>query len=183
MELHDARRTFAGRATVDALARPVRVRVTRRGEEHEVFLQWDGAVDDAGQLRTCIACGCPHLYRQRTLPRFTPFVLVLAAAGFVIGMLGYSSDPIVLTALIALLVLDAAALIFARTVLVCYRCRSRYGRTRVARYIARWNPRTAALPECVPAHLAPPHEAQSITTTTEAAAPRNEMSKSLPSEP
>jgi hypothetical protein len=183
MELHDARRSFVGRAAVDALARPVRVRVAHRGQEHDVFLQWDGAVDDAGQLRTCIACSCPHLYRQRTLPQFTPFVLVLAAAGFVIGMLGYSSNPIVLAALIALLVLDVAALIFARTVLVCYRCRSRYGRTRVARYIARWNPRTAALPECMLAEQAAPRETPTTSSTPEAAEPRNEMTKSLPSEP
>lgn len=148
MELHDAQRRLVGRAHVDAQAQPVRVRVVRRGQEREVFLRWDGAVDDAGQLRTCIACGCPHLYRQRSLPRFTPFVLVLAAAGFVLGVLGYSNDPIVLTALIVLLVLDIAALLIARTLLVCYRCRTRYGRTPVARYITRWDPRVAALPEC-----------------------------------
>jgi hypothetical protein len=150
LELHDARRALTGRTHVDARAQPVLVRVKHRGIEQEVFLQWDGAVDDAGQLRTCVACGCPHLYRQRSLPQFTPFVLVLAAAGFVLGVMGYSNDPRVLAALIVLLVLDVAALIFARTLLVCYRCRSKYGRTPVARYIAPWNVRTAALPECQP---------------------------------
>jgi hypothetical protein len=150
-ELRDARRAPLGRAQIDVPARPVRVRVVdRHGVEHEVYLQWEGAVDDAGQLRTCVSCGCAHLFRQRTLPRFTPFVLVLAAAGFVLGVLGYSNDPVVLAGLIALLVLDVGTLFFARTLLVCYRCRSRFGRVPVARYIARWNARTAALPECQP---------------------------------
>lgn len=157
LELRDEHRRPLGRTRVDAQARPVRVRVRGATGEHEVFLQWDGAVDDAGQLRTCVACGCPHLYRQRSLPSFTPFVLVLAAAGFVVGVMGYSNDPIVLAALIALLALDVGALVFARTLLVCYRCRSRYGRARVARYIGRWNALTAALPECQPPQTpAPP---------------------------
>jgi hypothetical protein len=155
LELRDEHRRPIGRARVDAAARPVLVRVRGRGGEQEVFLNWDGAVDDAGQLRTCVACGCPHLFRQRSLPRFTPFVLVLAAAGFVLGVMGYSNDPIVLAALIALLVLDVGALVFARTLLVCYRCRSRYGRARVARYIARWNSQTAVLPECQPPSTTP----------------------------
>lgn len=151
LDFRDTHRRLVGRTRLDLQARPVRVRVkNRRGQETEVFLQWDGAVDDAGQLRTCLACGCQHLYRQRTLPQFTPFVLVLAGAGFVLGVMGYSNDPVVLAALIVLLVLDVGALIFARNVLVCYRCRTRYSRTRVARYIARWNARTAALPECQP---------------------------------
>jgi hypothetical protein len=149
VELRDAHRTLLGRAHIDVRARPVLVRIKGQDSaEHEVFLQWDGAVDDAGQLRTCVACGCPHLYRQRSLPQFTPFVLVLAAAGFVLGVMGYSNDPIVLAALMVLLVLDIGALIFARTLLVCYRCRTRYGKAKVGRYIARWNARTAALPEC-----------------------------------
>lgn len=155
VELRDAHRKPLGKAQISVLARPAIIRVRGRRGEHDLFLHWDGAVDDANQLRTCVACGCPHLYRQRSLPQFTPFVLVLAAAGFVVGVLGYSNDPVVLAALIALLVLDIGALVFARTLLVCYRCRTRYGKARVGRYIARWNAQTAALPECQP-EPAPP---------------------------
>jgi len=140
-----------GAAHVDPAARPTLVRAKAAdGTERETFLEWERAVDDAGQLRACIACGCQHLYRRRTLPRFAPFALVLAGAGVVAGVLGYSSDPLVLVALVALLALDAAVLVLARTELACYRCGTTYGRVRIARYHRTWDARTAAEPECQP---------------------------------
>lgn len=151
LQVRDRARRPLGTADVDQAARPTRVRVRAAdGGEHECYLDWERAVDDAGQLRSCIACGCPRLYRRRTLPRFAPFALVLAGAGIVAGFLGYSSDPLVLAALVALLVLDAAVLVLARTKLACYRCGTAYGKVRIARYHRAWDARVAAEPECQP---------------------------------
>ncbi|MFO0961408.1 MAG: hypothetical protein U0625_00725 [Phycisphaerales bacterium] len=149
--LHDRRRRPVGRVEVDPSARPVLVKVTdAQGQPQDAYLEWERALDDAGQLRACVACGCQRLYRRKTLPRVTPFVLVLAAAGVVAGVLGYSSDPVVLGALVVLLAMDVAVLIVARTRLVCYRCGSQYSRTKIARYHRAWDARTAAEPECQP---------------------------------
>lgn len=146
--LNDRRRRPMGRVRVDPAARPVLVKVTdAQGRTSDAYLEWEHALDDAGQLRACVACGCHKLYRRKTLPRVTPFVLVLAAAGVVAGALGYSSHPVVLSALVALLLVDIAVLIVARTQLVCYRCGSEYGQTRIARYHAPWDARVAAEPD------------------------------------
>ena len=149
--LHDRRRRPVGRVRVDPAARPVRVKVTADdGTAHDAFLEWERAVDDAGQLRACVACGCQRLYRRKTLPRMTPFVLVLAGAGVVAGALGYSSHPVVLAALVVLLALDVAVLFVARTQLVCYRCGTSYADLRVARYHRAWDARTAQEPDARP---------------------------------
>ncbi len=137
--------------TVDPRARPSIVRaVAPDGSARDAFLDWEKALDDAGRLRSCVACGCPRLYRRRTLPRFAPFALVLAAAGVVVGALGYSSHPAVVVALVALLALDAAVLVLARTELACYRCGSAFRRTGIAKQHRAWDARTAAEPECAP---------------------------------
>ena len=151
VQLRDRCRRPVGEAEVDAAARPTLVRTRAAdGTERETYLDWECALDDAGQLRACVACGCPHLYRRRTLPRFAPFALVLAGAGVVAGVLGYSNDPLVLAGLVALLALDAAVLFLARSQLVCYRCGSTFAGVRIARYHRAWDARTAAEPECRP---------------------------------
>lgn len=151
LQVRDRARRPIGTATVDPAARPTRVRVHGAdGAAQEVFLDWERALDDAGRLRSCVACGCQHLYRRRTLPRFAPFALVLAAAGVVAGILGYSSDPLVLAGLVALLALDGAVLLLARTELACYRCGTSYRGTPVARQHRPWDARVAADPECRP---------------------------------
>ena len=151
VQIRDRSRRPIGVASVDPSARPMRVRaMAADGSEQDVYLDWERAIDDGGRLRSCIACGCPHVYRQRTLPRFAPFALVLAGAGVVAGVLGYSSDPLVLAALVALVVLDLAVLALARTQLACYRCGTVYGRVAIARYHRPWDARTAAEPECQP---------------------------------
>ena len=130
--LHDRLRRPVGRVRVDPAARPVRVKATADdGSMHDAFLEWERAVDDAGQLRACVACGCQRLYRRKTLPRMTPFVLVLAA-------------------LVILLALDIAVLFVARTQLVCYRCGTSYAGLRIARYHRPWDARTAQEPDARP---------------------------------
>jgi hypothetical protein len=86
-------------------------------------------------------------------------------------VLGYSSDPIVLAALVALLVLDGAVLVLARVQLVCYRCGSAYGGAPIARYHRAWDARVAAEPDNQPA------EANDMSAPNDARGP------SLPSNP
>ncbi len=144
LDLRDAARRRIGRVEIDAAQRPPIVRVAQRdGGSQEVFLHWDQAVDDAGCLRHCIACG-GRLYRTRTLPQVTPVVVVLAAAGVVIAALGFAANPWVYGALITVLLLDIMVLALARDRLSCYRCASRFDDLRVARYHRRWDPRDAA---------------------------------------
>ncbi len=164
IQIRDRSRQPIGVAQVDPAARPMLVRaIAADGAPHEIYLDWEHALDDAGQLRSCVTCGCQHLYRRRTLPRFAPFALVLAGAGVVAGVLGYSSDPIVLAALVALLVLDGAVLVLARVQLVCYRCGSAYGGAPIARYHRAWDARVAAEPDnqpAVPNELNGPNDAR-----------------------
>lgn len=172
IQIRDRSRQPIGVAQVDPAARPMLVRaIAADGAPHEIYLDWEHALDDAGQLRSCVTCGCQHLYRRRTLPRFAPFALVLAGAGVVAGVLGYSSDPIVLAALVALLVLDGAVLVLARVQLVCYRCGSAYGGAPIARYHRAWDARVAAEPDNQP------------VVPNELNAPNNARGPSLPSNP
>lgn len=139
-----------GRIDVDTVARPNLVRLPTlpadgsppaadRETGTERFLNWDGALDDAGHLRKCLICGCDRLYRRKTLPQVTPFVVLLAFAGAVIGLLGYSNNPVVLPGLVVLLVIDIATLALASERLVCYQCGSVYSKLRIARYHRRWD--------------------------------------------
>lgn len=108
------------------------------GRDH-CFLNWEGALDDSSQLRKCVICGCDRLYRSKVLPQVTPFVVVLAFAGAVIGLLGFATNPLVLPGLVILLAVDIATLALAKERLVCYACGSIYSKIRVARYHRRWN--------------------------------------------
>jgi len=131
-----------GRVEVDLEQRPDLVRLP--GEElgapgTERFLNWDGAVDDSKRLRKCVVCGGGSLYRNKVLPQVTPFVVLLAFAGAIIGLLGYATNPLVLPALVGLLIVDVATLALARERLICYRCGSVYSGLRVARYHRRWS--------------------------------------------
>ena len=125
-----------GRVEIDEAARPVRVRPPQA--DRDLYLDWEGALDDAGHLRSCVACGHDRLYRSRTFPQLTPFVVMFAFAGATIGILGASTNPIVVCLLAILLVLDVGVLLLARPLLVCYRCGTVYDRLSIARYHRRW---------------------------------------------
>lgn len=155
VDLRDERRRRLGRVEVDPAARPSRVRVTPpRSEPRDVFLLWEQALDDSGALRRCVACG-GELFRQRTLPQVTPFVVVLAAAGVVIVALGYAGNPWVFGALVGVLLLDVLVLLLARQRLVCYRCGSSFSGIAVARYHRRWDPLHAEASPPVPPPATP----------------------------
>jgi hypothetical protein len=145
IRLRDAERRPVGTAEVDPAARPPRIEVRAAdGSAREVFLDWEQALDDSGCLRACVACRCHELYRRRTPIWFTPFALVLAAAGLVAALTGHSSNPLVLAALVALLVIDVSVLAFVPTRLVCYRCGSAYSGMPIARHRRRWDAAAAA---------------------------------------
>ncbi len=104
-----------------------------------MFLDWDTAIDDAGHLRRCVACGCQDLFRAKAFPQVTAVVVVFAFAGAAIGALGLATTPPILIAMVAVLVADVAILLFSRQRLVCHRCRTSYHGIRIARYHRSWD--------------------------------------------
>jgi hypothetical protein len=136
-EFRDARQQKIGRAEIDLSARPTRVALDDTGQE--IFLNWDGAVDDAGQLRRCISCGCPDLFQEKIFPQVTGIVVVLAFAGAFAGMFGLVTNVPVLSVMVIVLLADVAILLFARKRLICYRCRTSYHNLAIARYHRRWD--------------------------------------------
>lgn len=110
-----------------------------RSQSGEVFLNWETAVDDAGQLRRCVACGCTDLFREKSFPQVTGFVVLLAFIGAIVGALGLATNLPVLFAMAAVLVLDIAILVFSRRRLVCYQCRTTYFDLPIARYHGTWD--------------------------------------------
>jgi hypothetical protein len=151
LEARDPRdRRMLGRVSIEPGERPPVVRLAGDDAAPELFLDWEGALDDAGRLRRCPVCGGANLFRQRSIPAVTPFVIVLAFAGMVLALLGYADDPRVLLGLVAVLLTDIALLLLARTSLVCYRCRSRFRGMPIARQHRRWDSEVASRPENLP---------------------------------
>ena len=150
IDLRDESRERIGRIEVDPSLRPTRVSIVETGRE--VFLDWDTAVDDAGHLRRCVACGCQDLYRTKAFPQVTGLVVVLAFAGAIVGALGFATPP-VLSVMVCVLVADVGILLFARKRLVCHRCRSSFHGLPIAKYHPGWD-RTVA--ERHSTHPAPP---------------------------
>ena len=155
IELRDESRSRVGRIDVDPALRPTRVSVV--ASDREVFLNWDIAVDDAGNLRRCVACECTDLFHEKAFPQVTGLVVVLAFSGAVLGALGLASRPAVLIPMALVLVLDVAILLFSRRRLVCYRCRTSYHGLPIARYHRPWDrgaadryPAPRSTPEVVP---------------------------------
>lgn len=109
----------------------------------EVFLNWDTAVDDAGQLRRCVACGCPDMFTEKAFPVVTGFIVVLAFIGAIVGALGLATNLPVLLTMAGVLALDVAILVFSRRRLGCYRCRTTYYDLPIARHHRAWD-RSAA---------------------------------------
>lgn len=137
IEPRDASGRRLARIEVDERSRPARVHVP--GVPQDVFLRWEGALDDASSLRRCAICGCGELYTRKNLPQVTPFVVVLAFAGVAVALLGYSTNPIVYGLLALLLAVDVLTLALSERQVVCYACGAVYSRLRIARYLRRWD--------------------------------------------
>jgi hypothetical protein len=165
IDLRDTDRKRIGRITVDPALRPTRVSLI--GDDREVFLTWETALDDAGQLRRCVACGCNDVFREKAFPQVTGFVVVLAFTGAAVGVLGFANTLPVMAVLIAVLALDVAILLFARSRIVCYQCRTSYRGLPIARYHRTWD---RAIAERYPAPETPPAASQ-VDRTPSAPAP------------
>ena len=73
MDYRDEFRRRVGRADIDTAERPTRAEI--EGMTRGVFLHWDNALDDAGQLRRCIACvatwmACPAGWIKKNASRY-----------------------------------------------------------------------------------------------------------------
>ena len=150
IEVHDLSRARRGRTTLDPSQRPPRAQLEgvedpEHAETREVFLDWDGALDDSGHLRRCPVCGGKQLFTVRTLPTVTPIFVILAFAGTAVSLFGYANNPIILAALVLVVLAELVILVVARTRLVCYRCRSRFAQTPIAPYHAVFDPQVAQL--------------------------------------
>lgn len=141
IEPRDASGRRLARVELDERARPARIVLGSGGggSTAELFLRWDGALDDAASLRRCVVCGCPDLYVRKNFPQVTPFVVALAFVGVAVAVLGYTANPVVFGLLAALLSVDVAVLLVAQRQLVCYGCGSTYTALRIARYHRRWD--------------------------------------------
>lgn len=139
IDLRDERQDRLGRVEINPQERPTRVRP--EGFDREVFLNWEAALNDAGYLRRCVACGCKDLYVQRLFPQLTGFVVVLAFVGAAIGIFGggLAENPFVLTALVLVLIADVASFVFRKRRLVCYHCRTSYSQTEIAGQHKAWD--------------------------------------------
>lgn len=156
IEPRDASGRRLPRVEVDERARPARVPLLESG--HDLFLRWDGALDDAGALRRCVVCGCGDLYTRKNFPQVTPFVIVLAFLGVAVAVLGYSNNPIVYALLALLFAVDVGTLLLAQRQIVCYGCGAMYSAARVAKYLRPWDrtvaERVAKLPPDLPTAIA-----------------------------
>jgi hypothetical protein len=141
MILRNADRRSLGAVTVEQGETPTKVR-TDRGRE--VFLQWEGALDDGGHLRRCPACSGDSLYRHRRFPQVTGFIVVLALALGLASILGITSGLPLLIAMVLVLGLDVGILLLSPESLQCYRCCSSFMDTPIAPYHRRWDSETAA---------------------------------------
>lgn len=147
--LRDAERHPLGHVTLELDARPTRVRPD--GSDRDLFLHWEGAVDDAGRLRKCLACGCTELFREKAFPQITGLIIVLAFLGALVGIVstllgnrGVAVTTPLLLIMVAILAIDVGLLLFTRRQLVCYRCRSSFSDLPIARYHKPWDRTTAA---------------------------------------
>ena len=122
---------------VDLDQRPAKVQLEESGDD--VFLEWNSTVDDSGCLRKCVLCR-GNVYRERTMPQITGFVIVLAFIVGVAVLLGAVTTWAMLIAMATVLILDIAILLFSFTRLVCYKCGTRYSQLEIAKYHQKWEP-------------------------------------------
>lgn len=173
IELRDTSGRRLPRIEVDESARPARIDVP--GRSQALFPRWDGAIDDAGSLRRCVACGCEALYVRRNFPQVTPVVVVLAFSGAAVAILGYAAHPAATAGLVVLLVADLLILSLSVRRLVCYRCGARFTRVRIARFHQPWDraiaEKVAAEPMEMPAVLSSGADSQESDRRVDAAKP------------
>ena len=128
--------TKTSRFSVNLNEQPVKIFLEPSGGE--IFLDWDATVDDSDRLRQCIVCS-NDLYRERAFPQITGIVIVLAFAGGIAGVVGYLTTWSMLSAMVVVLLIDIAILVFDRPRLVCYGCGTRFKNTAIAPHFHSWD--------------------------------------------
>lgn len=137
IELRDESRRHVGVVDVDPTIRPSRARLN--GEDREVFLNWDTALDDASCLRRCLSCGCTDLFREKAFPPIMGVLVILNYAGLLMGIFGFAESIIVQFIMIILLLTGLVVLLRSRMRLVCYHCRTAHSDLPLARYHRSWD--------------------------------------------
>ncbi len=137
IELRDVFRRHMGIVEVDPTIRPSRARLS--GEEREVFLNWDTALDDASCLRRCLSCGCTDLFREKAFPPIMVVLVILNYAGLLLGIFGFAESIMVQFIMIILLMTGLVVLLRSRMRLVCYHCRTAHYDLPLARYHRSWD--------------------------------------------
>lgn len=108
----------------------------------EMYLQWDGTMDDEGHLRQCPACSCKELFIRKDVPQVTAFALIVLAA--VISLAFFAADKVVagIVVLLAVIIVDILIYFLGGRSLVCYRCRSEFRRLPIALNQKLWDAQT-----------------------------------------
>jgi hypothetical protein len=106
-----------------------------------VSLDWDRALDDAGNLRHCPVCGCPDLYASQAVPQVTGFVLLAGAAVLAVLLAGLGEWKIGLVVFVLLVLVDVVILVTSRRGLTCYQCGTDFTGIKVDRDSPRWSAR------------------------------------------
>jgi hypothetical protein len=122
--------------SVSLSQRPSKIAIESTDEE--LFLDWDATLDDSDRLRSCIVCSS-DLYKERSFPRITGIIIVLAFAGGIAGVVGFLTTWSMLLAMIVVLILDIAILLFDKPRLVCYGCGSKFKKTAIAPHFHGWD--------------------------------------------
>jgi len=126
---------------VDPQRRPTRVRTAE--DDRDIYLDWEQSLDDEGRLRHCLVCG-KGIYKRKAFPQVTGFVVVLAFALALVGILGFAEDIPLLIGMSVVLLIDIGILLFAGTHLECYGCHASYRSIPIAPWHRPWDRNEAA---------------------------------------
>lgn len=105
----------------------------------EMYLQWDGALDDEGHLRQCPACGSKELFVRKVVPQVTAFVLIVMAAAISVAFFAADKVMASIIVLLVVIIVDVLIYFFSPKTLVCYRCRSQYSQLPIALTQKSWD--------------------------------------------
>lgn len=124
-------------ATVDPKRPPAVLRPSGEGEE--VFLTWERVIDDGGCVRCCPVCGCRDIFVRKDFPQAIGFTIVLLAG--LGAMVLFGLDQVIWAGLllISVVAIDVVAYFFVPKCLVCYRCRSEFRDTPIAKDQKPWD--------------------------------------------
>ncbi|MEM6333598.1 MAG: hypothetical protein AAF823_09705 [Planctomycetota bacterium] len=109
------------------------------GTPSRVSLDWDRALDDAGNLRHCPVCGCPDLYASKAVPQVTGFVLLAGAAVMAVLLAGLGQVMIAVVVFALLVVVDVVILVSSKRRLTCYQCGTDFTGIKVPAKYPRWS--------------------------------------------